>query len=239
MNNYKILGKKNVGIVLKNYGSKVVLFEEQRGRFTALVHASSFAYGFMLYRKLGADSSHAELVIKAGTCVSYTMQNGQSYRSGYAVLQELEIELVPLVQARKDIYFLHDLLELCLYFIPEGTTEPEIFWFIMEVLKNFENYLDLTMQKKILGKLFAHIGVYPRESCGEYWGRNYTQECLQEYVKELLKTPIDKLLLQDLSKDAENILDQWLLWCIQSHHQSRYFKALPHLLNPLLRSETR
>ena len=176
-----------------------MLFEEHRGRFQASMYLNQ----------------KRTMTPTVGMCISYKRD---SDKYGKMILEEVEIELVPLEQAKKDIHFFHYLLEFCVYFIPEGIGEPSIFMFFMTILKNYDQYAERLVQKKVLCKMLSHLGVYPY---ADHWNMQ---------VQELLKTSIDSIYQDHLPMCDEHTLDQWLLWSIQSHPQGRWFKAIPFLL---------
>jgi len=60
----------------------------------------------------------------------------------------------------KDLYFIHDILKICLNFMPTQIMMDDVFDIILEIYQNLESLEDC--QKKIvLLKLFLYLGVFP------------------------------------------------------------------------------
>ena len=191
--------QRRIGIVLFYKGRTISLLEEQQGRVDAILYSSLFA----------------QTRVQKGSIISYRMEQDK-YQN--LVLQDVEIEHTPLGWGRYDIYFLHYLLEVCYYFVPQGGGCKITFNFFLELFKNFESFTTSLHKKRVMGKLFSQLGIYPNDSA------------VQGCVELFLETPIDNLVTADLQLANEEILDQWILWCIQTHPQRQWFKAIPELL---------
>lgn len=191
--------KRSLGIVLFYKGRNISIFEEQKGRIDAL-----------LYMKPTAHSR-----VQKGSVISYSVSCNNYQES---LLQDVQVEHVPLLWAKDDIYFLHYLLELCYYFIPQGNSCPTTFSFFMNIFSQFSSFVTVLHKKRVLCKFFSQLGMYP-----------YDSE-IQQCVEQLLKMPIDNLMDADLQLASEDLCDQWINWCIQTHPQGKWFKAMPTLL---------
>jgi hypothetical protein len=188
-----------MGIVLVYKGRNISVLEDQQGRVDAIFYTSLFS----------------QTRIQKGSIITY-----YAIRDKYQklVLQDVVIEHVPLAWARHDIYFLHYLLETCYYFIPQGSGCRETFNFFLELFDNFSFFTTDLHKKRVIGKLFSHLGVYPSDTK------------IEHCVEQFLKTPIDNLVRADLQLANEDILDKWIFWCMQTHPQRQWFKAIPTLL---------
>ena len=125
---------------------------------------------------------------------------------------------MPLACGQQDIYFLHSVLEVCLYYAPVGSGGSVLFENVELILRYFSQIRSLLARKMIICKLFAHLGIYP------------DHEQFNFHALLLLKTPVDKIEVIDLQLIVESILDQWVMWSIQCCPQGKWLKVLPLLL---------
>lgn len=153
--------------------------------------------------------------LSSGSLVSYTQED---QRGEHKKIESLSVDYVPLFCARRDIMFLHAFLEICIFFIPEGSGGSFFYTFLISIYKHFSRFDSLYLQKRVLCKTLSHLGVYPE------------QRQFHSYTHILLEVPIDNLATTDLQLMKEDVFDQWLLWCIDSHPQGKWFKAMPLLL---------
>jgi len=189
------------GLLLRYNGRRASLLSKQKGRVDLLLFASQTKQPL----SPGALVSYYE---KKKPTVSYTM----------AIADDVQTEYMPLLWARQDIYFLHYLLEVCYYFLPEGSGGSSFFALLKQVYQNFSLFKDEKDKKGLLCKLFSHLGV-----CPEY-------ESFQEAAHQLLLFPIDNTLTTNLQLISEEIYDQWIMWCVASHPYGKWFKAMPSLI---------
>lgn len=191
--------QRRTGIVLLYKGRNLSLLESHYGRVDAIFYTSLFS----------------KTRIQKGSIISY-----YAVRDKYQklLIQDVEIEHMPLNWGRSDIYFLHYLLETCYYFVPEGVGCKITFDFFLELFSHFEQFKTELDKKRVIVKLFSQLGVYPHD--------NQIQDCVEQF----LKTPIDNLVCADLQLANEALLDRWILWCMQTHPQRQWFKAIPNLL---------
>jgi hypothetical protein len=187
--------KQHFGFVLRTYfpqKHKISLFDENFGRIEGLV--------------LSAIILQA---ISSGMLLSYNLKpKGSLFR-----LEGINIYKVPFRAARNDIYFLHQVLELCYYFLPLHQTMPAIFYLINFVVQSSEQLHTSLCKKLFLLRFFAHLGMHPDEDL-------YNMDLLQN----LLSQPIDSMLNTDVI--AESKLDQWLYDFIADHPQKAQFKTV-------------
>lgn len=191
--------QKRIGIVLFYKGRNISVLEPNRGRIDAFLYTSLFS----------------KTRVQTGSIITY-----HAIRDKYqkTVLQDIEIEHVPLGWGRHDIYFLHYMLETCYYFIPEGAGCDATFSFFISVFKKFSSFETSLHKKRVICKLFSQLGIYPHDPV------------IQACVEQFLKNPIDNLMQADLQLANEDLLNQWILWCIKMHPQGKWFKAMPTLL---------
>ncbi|NBP01200.1 MAG: hypothetical protein EBU90_13885 [Proteobacteria bacterium] len=190
--------ERDEAIVLATTKQKISLLSRSKGRIDAL---------FFLKPETTA--------VRPGSLISYYC----SYNSyGWLVLQESSVEHVPLDWARKDIDFLHYILEFCYFFIPLGADESEIFRVIKQLYTNFYLF-ETQLHKKVLLCIFlAHLGLYPDD------------ETIRLEVGKVLEIPIDKITTIDLQLIVEDTLEQWIAWSIFAYPHGKWLKAMPLLL---------
>ncbi len=184
---------RHVGIVLYHKGRNIVVFDKNQQRVSAITYTK---------------------FLPRGSFISY---NTIHFRSEL-LLQDIVLEYMPLAQAQIDIYFLHSLLEVCYYFIPEGGCEFFIYPIIIQVLRSFEQVDSKNKKKMLLCRIFAHLGIYPAQSDS------------YEALEDFLKMPIDNLIAGNLDLVHDDFFDIWLMWCLENHPQGKKCKALPLLL---------
>jgi hypothetical protein len=187
------------GIVLLYKGRSISLLDPIQGRIDAILYSSAYA----------------KTRVVPGSIISYSVTRDR-YQN--IVLQNVEIDHVPLCWGRHDIHLLHYLLEICYYFIPQGAGCKNTFTLFITLFKNFSSFKTVLDKKNVLCKILSELGMYP-----------HVPE-IQSCVEELLEKPVDNLMARDLQLTNEDLLDQWLLWCIQTHPQGKWFKAIPTLL---------
>jgi hypothetical protein len=191
--------QRRTGIVLMYKGRNISVLEEHQGRVDAIFYTSLFA----------------QSRVQKGSVITYYIIRDK-YQN--MLLQDVVIEHTPLEWGRHDIYFLHYLLEICFYFVPQGGGCKETFNFFLQLFDNYAHFSIDLHKKRVIGKLFSHLGVYPNDSQVEH--------CVELF----LKTPIDNLVRADLQLANEDLLDKWIFWCMQTHPQRQWFRAIPTLL---------
>lgn len=191
--------QRRAGIVLFYQGRNISVLEITRGRVDAFLYTSLFS----------------KTRVQKGSLITYHAVQDKHQK---VLLQNIEIEYVPLEWGRYDIYFLHYMLETCYYFIPEGSGCEATFSFFIFLFNNFALFKAPRDKKIVICKLFSQLGIYPYDPL------------IQECVEQFLKNPIDNLMQADLQLANEDLLNQWILWCIKTHPQGKWFKAMPMLL---------
>ena len=151
-----------------------------------------------------------------GSFISYTHQEG--FSCNQRMLVNVELERCGTVWAVQDIYFFHALLEVCYYFIPIGSEAQQAYSFLVDLLNNFHVFSLSGHKKMVLCKFFTLVGIYPDDLQ------------VQHLATSLLKMPIDNLVNTILELNSEELMNQWLSWCIEVHPKGKFFKAIPFLL---------
>lgn len=150
-----------------------------------------------------------------GSVVSYHVYEA---RYDYSRVDKLEIERHPSVYRPEAVYLLHALVEICYHYIPLGTPVSDVCTYVVDVLATLNSFTPGADQKKVICLLFALLGLYPdREFLGD-----------GEYA--FLYLPVDKLKDNVLELANEEVLNQWLVWCLSAYPQGKWCKALPLLL---------
>lgn len=170
------------------------------------------------HRVVLLDAHHGKILcyipkreLVAGVIIEYQLIKKRRYFVAYAV----NITHMPFAVVHRDIYFLHHVLELCFYFLPEEQEAPEIFA-LVRYLSTHGNMVEDTLPKKLyLSKLFILFGIYPEKP---YIESNYWQL--------LLASSIETILQSCRNLTIEPALGVWLLSCMQTHPLYRAFKTV-------------
>lgn len=152
--------------------------------------------------------------VSVGALVEYTY----SLRRRYTVIDSLEVVALPFSLAKKDILFLHHVLEICHYFIPEGSCETGVFQLLHTLYTQGHKFDNPLMQKIFLAKLFMLLGMHP-----ELEPNNV------RYFERLLSEPIDKIIHEQLDLVVEQELGRWIYACVIVHPLASYFKTIHFL----------
>ena len=190
---YKQNCERQVAIVLQHLGRNITLFERTEKRIDGITYSKK---------------------ISRGTFISYQTL----FAHGKVIIEDIKTEYTPLDQARFDIYFLHALLEVCYYFIPIGSAEFQIYPFLINIMRSFDDISSVRIQKGLICKILAHLGVYPINSH------------LALPLEDFINIPIDNVVMGNLELAHEDFFDRWLTWCLTTHPQGKKCKALTLLL---------
>ncbi len=165
-------------IVLKNYfpkKNKVTIFHEQFGKINFFVdekqQAARLCNGSLIY------------------CDVVKKQSSSSYQCDF-----IDAYFVPFNDTLYDLYFIHDILKICLQFIPDHMAMTDVFDIVLDIYNNLEGLQGC--QKKIyLLKMFLYIGVFPEN-------------------KKLYQSVMQDRLLHN--HDSDELLQQGLKYCWNS-----------------------
>lgn len=133
-------------LVLKNYfpkKNKVTILHEQFGKISFFVdekhEAARLCNGSLMYCN----------IIKKTSSSSYQCDFVDAY-------------FIPLHDSLYDLYFVHDVLKICLQFMPEKMSMKDVFALITEMYMQLE-HLHGCHKKIYLLKLFLYIGIFPED----------------------------------------------------------------------------
>ncbi len=188
--------KKHTGIVVKRYfpqKQKIVLFDDELGKITCV-------------------PPHDR--ISLGTLLSYEIQP----RKPMAFIYDVELIAMPLDGLEMDILFVHHVLEVCYYFIPEQSTAPDVYDIMMLLFTKQACIRHPFFKKIFLFKLFALLGIYP--------DRTVPMDAL---MHRLLVDPLDILIRGDETYELERRLTKWLRDCMIMHPCIEYFRTVHFL----------
>ncbi|MEX0940119.1 MAG: hypothetical protein WDZ41_02070 [Candidatus Babeliales bacterium] len=136
------------------------------------------------------------------------------YRNSWYELEQMVIYDMPFDIVRQDINFYHQVLELCYYFLPLNCAADDIFNLVQYLLGSAPIMQTNKQKKLFLVRFFCALGVYPEIDIPGY-----------DSWDNLLSLPID-VMLKKTVKLSEEILEQWVLACLQTHPQNAHFKTM-------------
>lgn len=189
---------ENTGIVLKDYSpikKRITILDNTLGKIEAIYKNKKFIPK-----------------ISSGTIISYNAKTSNYFFK----LEDINIIYIPINFGQKDLFFLHHLIELCYFFLPELDSSQEVFQFLVFIYKNINSFKTSLDKKKILCKFFKIIGVYPE---------NETQ-FPKDFLNLISQSINSKVTEKD---DLHKYINKWLLECIYSHSASKKFKTLNFL----------
>jgi hypothetical protein len=188
--------KKHTGIVVKRYfpqKQKIVLFDDEWGKITCV-------------------PPHDR--ISLGTLLSYEIQQ----RNGMPFIYDVELIAMPLDGGEMDILFVHHVLEVCYYFIPEQSIASEVYDMMMLLFTKQPCIRHPFFKKIFLFKLFVLLGIYPDRAVP-----------LDALEHTLLINPLELLIRGDSTTQLERRLTKWLRDCMIMHPCIEYFKTVHFL----------
>jgi hypothetical protein len=179
------------GIVLKNH-------LPQRHMLTLLDYHNGKIEGTLSFDKTPER-------LKAGMVLVYHAQAKQlKYR-----LDHVDIIHTPSDLARTDIGFLHQMLEICHYFLPYHCIAQSVFNRLQSLLLTPNTYCAMS-KKVLLLQLFADLGLYPEDE----WLATLAQ------MKDLHYNTIT------FSAEQQLMIDRWIGHCIMVHPARNQFKTM-------------
>ncbi|MGZ6255240.1 MAG: hypothetical protein ACXWL5_04590 [Candidatus Chromulinivorax sp.] len=156
-------------IVLKNYvpyKNKVTILHEDFGKITIFVQEKDLAA-----RLCNGALFYCQIIKK---------QNKNKYQVDF---------VDPYFIPKTDFYFIHDILKICLQFLPDEVMSREIFDYIIEIYNNLDQ-LSVCQKKLSLLKLFLFVGIFPEN-------KKMYQHVMQN--QDLHSCQNDQLLAEGLS----------------------------------------
>jgi hypothetical protein len=121
---------------------------------------------------------------------------------------------MPYELARTDINFLHNILELCFYFLPIKSNASSIFDLVLHLFTT-EEELSKSSKKILLCRFFGLLGMHPEELPFE--DQRFIKICQQPLNHEIFKIILDE--------ESHVVVQSWLLRCIDLHPEKNRFKT--------------
>jgi hypothetical protein len=121
---------------------------------------------------------------------------------------------VPFAFARDDIFFLHHILELCYYFLPEEGAAPEVFDLLVYCIAEGKHEKIRSRRSLVLAKLFLLFGMYPEH------------DILCAYMEKVMDVPLDRFFDVPCDGTMESLLRRWVWSCIITHSHREQFKTV-------------
>ena len=190
---------KHTGLVLRTYfprKQKLSIFDSQLGKIACIVHKQSTK----ILQRIGN-----------GSLVQYYVKPLQTVHE----LCELELIAVPTELARHDIYFLHHILELCYFFLPEHLESRELFELVARLYDYKASVWNNNAQRIFLLKFFATLGLFPEET-----------PSFHPDIYRLISLSIEGMLKKNLDAPLEKEIDTLILACIGAHPYKNQFKTV-------------
>lgn len=187
----------NTAIVLKTYfpeKNKILIFDRTMGKLNVSLSANKISN------------------LCNGTIFTYDFNE----KNTFFIINNLNILDVPLNIGKTNILFLHNILEICYYFLPFGVVSNELFDLISFLYFYFDKFQTDQLQKFFLCRVFLILGIYPEVKMSDYFN----------YVMSLPIDMVDKNSI-DLSLDKE--LNLWIIKCMQIHPYKNSLKTINFL----------
>lgn len=131
-------------IVLKNYfpkKNKVTILHEQFGKIHFFIdekhQAARLCNGSLMY------------------CDVVKKQSSSSYQCDF-----VDSYFIPFDDSVYDLYFIHDMLKICLQFMPDHMVMVDVFDLVMDIYNHLDG-LQACQKKIYLLKLFLYLGIFP------------------------------------------------------------------------------
>ena len=129
-------------VVLKNYfikKNKVTILHEQFGKISFFIH----------------EKEQAARLCNGSLIYCHVIKKKSLYQCEF-----VDAYFIPFYNDAYDVYFVHDILKICLEFLPDHLMVTDVFDLILDIYNNIDHVK--SCQKKIyLLKLFLYIGIFP------------------------------------------------------------------------------
>ncbi len=153
-----------------------------------------------------------------GALIGYKIERE---RSSAFFIGECSINDLPSFLARLDILFWHHVLELCYYFVPIGSQDPELFELLLFLYTVEKGSLwGIQAKKMYLFKLLSMIGMQPE-----------FPKIPDVMMHQLMALPLDRLSDEVLGEESEKMLEEWLRVCVSEHPEIEQFKTVHFLVS--------
>lgn len=129
-------------VVLKNYfpkKNKVTILHEQFGKINFFI-----------------DEKHQAARLCNGSLIYCdVIKKKSSYQCDF-----IDAYFIPFHTDSYDLYFIHDILKICLQFMPNQSMMSDVFDLVIDIYKSIHS-LQSCQKKIFLLKLFLYIGIFP------------------------------------------------------------------------------
>ena len=148
-------------------------------------------------------------VFMQGSLIAYTMRE----QRGTPLLSHAELLAVPERWVGDDILFLHQVLELVMFFVPASSNPQGLFGHMMLLFKELSINPTEWYKKIFLCRMFSLLGVYP-DNAEEY----------DKLTLSLLSGPLEHMM-QAHQRLEQHTLNAWVQGCVNSHPRRHEFKT--------------
>lgn len=158
-------------IVLKNHfpkKNKVTILHEQYGKINLFV----------------SETQESSRLCNGSLIFCDVIKKESSYRSEF-----IDAYFIPFDQDRYDLYFIHDLLKVCLNFAPWQIMIADVFDLLLEIYGQLD-VISVEQKKIYLLKIFLYLGIFPED-------KRLYQIVMQNYRLDI--QDMDQLLCNALS----------------------------------------
>lgn len=162
-----------------------------------------------------------------GMLVSFLVDNTERVTFGH----DSKILVHPHIETAQAIYFMHHILELCFFFVPDGKPCSEVFNLLKQVFVFLdddlfpEKYL-IIAQKIFVIKLLSLFGFFAYEPISKYLA---IHDVLTTTFVDFSIGQKVEFLEKHLSQVQEIDLDEWICASINFHPNSKLLKTIPFI----------
>lgn len=156
-----------------------------------------------------------------GDLVTYSLRT----QGRYCFVDDMFTNAAPALAHVDALFFLHQVLEICRYSVPEGDEARAVFNLLLTLYGEKGSCLlgqqrAFLSQKIFLCKLFILLGLYPDD---KKFQKLYFNRIIHESIDSLMDQPID------LKYAGE--LDEWIRACFAIHPNAKSFKTIRCMVN--------
>jgi len=205
---------KELGFVLKRFfpfKQKLSIFAQQKGKIDVITSPISVC------SKLWP-----------GMLVSF---NTKKTNKNIYISENIEILLSPQEDHFLNLAWIHHLLELCYFFIPQEKPQNEIFkhlyscFLILKLEHIFSNQFE-TIKKICSLKFMQLAGFYPRNNLEPLLNIYEQLTCMSIDIDDQQKVKFLKTALELITNAQIKEIDNWILNCVQNHPYVNSFKTI-------------
>lgn len=116
--------------------------------------------GFLLlHQKLGKVRCFSQYNKNNDLCVGSLVTCELKKKKSYYVFEHVETDFVPLLSEKHDIFFIHNLLKICLE-VPFEVVVDDVFYHMISVYKTMHNFTEKEKSMTLL-QLFFLLAIFP------------------------------------------------------------------------------